>query len=279
MARLKRRDFLAGAFCTTASLVACPFVLTKTDAQDERLGRSRFIGGLYVQMGTSITAGLRAPDAYRTPAIVGERLGIPAVNVGFEGSCAGPHVYPNFEDLSLYRLADAIVSRDWSRQEGSWPDDETKSPIIAKFKKIDFGKVSHLGLEYGTNDFKLAMPIGSTSDATGETFKGAINYSIRRLLTAFPALRLFLITPAWQLNQADLDSDSHPNSAGIFLREYVDAMLDVSAVQHVPCCDMWRTLGINKFNYKSYAFDGTHPNAAGAERRGNAIASFMNSVF
>jgi hypothetical protein len=42
---------------------------------------------------------------------------------------------------------------------------------------------------------------------------------------------------------------------------------------------MWRTLGLGGINnYKSFTFDGTPPNEAGAVRRGETIAAFMNSV-
>jgi lysophospholipase L1-like esterase len=42
---------------------------------------------------------------------------------------------------------------------------------------------------------------------------------------------------------------------------------------------MWRTLGVNATNYKSFTADGTHPNEAGAKRRGEVIASFINAAF
>jgi lysophospholipase L1-like esterase len=106
-----------------------------------------------------------------------------------------------------------------------------------------------------------------------------VNYSIRKLLASFPHLHLFLIGPAWRLNFEDLDSDTHPNSRETFLREYVDAMIETAALNHIPCLDLWRTLGLGIHNYKSFTYDGTHPNAAGAIRRGEAIAAFMSSVF
>jgi hypothetical protein len=77
--------------------------------------------------------------------------------------------------------------------------------IIAKLKLIDFDRVSVLGLEYGLNDFTLHVPIGKNADAAKGTFRGALNYSIQRLLTAFPRLNLFLITPAWSLTYEDLE--------------------------------------------------------------------------
>jgi lysophospholipase L1-like esterase len=81
------------------------------------------------------------------------------------------------------------------------------------------------------------------------------------------------------LNFEDLDSDSHPIEGGIFLKQYVDAMVEVAASKGVPCLNMWRMLGISAINYKSFTADGTHPNETGARIRGEVIASFINSVF
>ena len=74
--------------------------------------------GVYVQMGTSITAGLHSPGAYITPVIVGSRLNLTPVNVGFDGACAGVYDRPaSSDDLSLCKLVNAITSGDWSAQE------------------------------------------------------------------------------------------------------------------------------------------------------------------
>jgi len=140
-----------------------------------------------------------------------------------------------------------------------------------------FPSVTHLGLEYGTNDFRYDRPIGLNTDISKETFKGALNYSIQKLLRAFPKLRLFLITPTWMPTIDDLDSDDNPNGIGSFLREYIEAMIRISELNHIPCLDMSRMLGINKTNYKTFTVDGIHPNDIGATRRAELIASFMNS--
>jgi lysophospholipase L1-like esterase len=114
---------------------------------------------------------------------------------------------------------------------------------------------------------------------TRETFGARLTYSTRRLLATYPQLHLFLITPAWFLNFQDQDSDTHPNSRGTYLREYVDAVVETASLNHIPSLDMWRTLGLGINNYKQFTYDGTHPNEAGAIRRGEAIAAFINSVF
>lgn len=238
--------------------------------------RPGFSRGTYIQMGTSITSGV-VPDAGITPSIVGDRLGILGINAGMPGACTGHHKYPQIDNRSLYCLVDGIISGDWIAQRA---EEEPSSKVsLSHLMTADLSKVTYLGLEYGTNDFNYARPLGTNSDATLETFKGALNYSLKKLAMAFPRLRLFLIAPAWRLNFEDLDSDIHPNEIGIFLKEYVDGMLDIASLHHVPCLDMWRTLGLNIDNYKTFTVDGLHPNEEGARRRGDVIASFIMATF
>jgi lysophospholipase L1-like esterase len=228
--------------------------------------------GIYVQMGTSVTAGLHAPGANLTPVVVGERLNLFAINVGFDGACAGPFQRPDLDNFSLYKLVDAIISGNWAAQEVSMPFlGNGNEPALARIKTVDFNQITHLGLEYGTNDFTLCAPIAA--------FRESLSYSVRKLLAAFPKARLFLITPAWRLNFEELDADTHANEKGILLKEYVDAMISTAAAAGVPCLDMSSKLGINIKNYKFFAPDGVHPNETGARVRGEVIASFIQSAF
>jgi lysophospholipase L1-like esterase len=228
--------------------------------------------GVYVQMGTSITAGLHGPGAHLTPFTVGSRLNLTPINVGFDMACAGAYEGSHADDFSLCKLVDSIISRDWAAQDKSMAlIGNGNEAALARIKTIDFNQVTHMGLEYGANDFTICAPLVA--------FKDALDYAVRKLLAAFPKARLFLITPAWQLNFEGLDSDTHPNESGIFLKQYVETMVSVAAATGIPCLDMWRTLGINAVNYKGFTFDGTHPNETGARIRGEVIASFISSAF
>jgi lysophospholipase L1-like esterase len=261
-----RREFLQSLGVAVISAGATYLTVKKTSLSI----------GTYVQMGTSVTSGV-TPSANITPSIVGDRLGILGINAGMPGACAGRNKYPEIEHRSLYCLVDSIVSGSWTAQN-SESDPSLKSNLF-HLMTADLSKVTYLGLEYGTNDFSYSRPLGINQDATPDTFKGALNYSLKKLATAFPHLRLFLITPAWRLNNEEQDSDTHPNDLGIFLKEYVDGMLDIAVLHHVPCLDMWRVLGTNIDNYKTLTFDGTHPNPEGAQRRGEVIASFIKAAF
>jgi lysophospholipase L1-like esterase len=261
-----RRKFLQSLGVAAISAGATYWTVKKTS----------FSIGTYVQMGTSVTSGV-TPSANITPSIVGDRLGMLGINAGMPGACTGQNKYPEIEYRSLYRLVDAIISGSWTAQKAE--EDPSLKANLSRLMTADLSKVSYLGLEYGTNDFNYSRPLGANRDATCETFKGALNYSLKKLAVAFPRLRLFLITPAWRLNVEELDSDTHPNEIGLFLKEYVDGMLEIAALHHIPCLDMWRTLGLNIDNYKTFTFDGTHPNADGARRRGEVIASFIKAAF
>jgi lysophospholipase L1-like esterase len=258
------------AFLQTIGLAA----ITGTAFWAGRLsGRS---GGCYVQLGTSITSGVGTRHGADTPLLVGDRLGIRSVNGACPGSCAGQHKFHDFDPVSLYSLADAISSGDWSSQNKT--GDPIRDGAISRLMTTRFDTVTHLGLEYGANDFRYDRPIGLDSDFGKETFKGALNYSIQKLLSAFPRLRIFLITPSWMPTFDDLDSDHNPNKAGSFLKGYVETMIRVAEINHIPCLDMWRNLGVNTTNYKTLTWDGIHPNDLGVSRRAEMIASFINAL-
>jgi lysophospholipase L1-like esterase len=223
-------------------------------------------------MGTSITAGIHAPGAYLTPATVASRLNLTPVNVGFDGTCAGTYDRDAFDRFSLCELTNAITSGDWSAQNKSISLMAIGNEAsLLKLEKVDFNTVNYLGLEYGTNDFTVCAPL--------DAFKKSLDHSVHRLLTAFPRTRLFLITPAWILNFEEQDSDTHPNKSGFFLKQYIDAMIEIARSRGVPYLDMRGTLGINAANFKNFTFDGTHPNETGARIRGEVIASFIRNAF
>ncbi|MCA6106965.1 SGNH/GDSL hydrolase family protein [Bradyrhizobium cenepequi] len=232
--------------------------------------------GTYLQMGTSITAGV-TPKAGRTPALVGDQLGMVGINGGIAGAWVGHHTVAGRDHRSLFAVVDAVISGDWSRQEAE--TDPTIKTNISHLATADFSKLSLLGLEYGPNDYAYDCPIGEASDTDCRTFSGALSYSLSKLWAAFPKLRMFLITPAWRLNPKGLDSDTNPNGIGLFLKDYVDAMIQIAERHHIPCLDMWRTFGINIHNYKALTFDGTHPNDECAVRRADVIASFVKATF
>ncbi|WP_084800000.1 GDSL-type esterase/lipase family protein [Bradyrhizobium sp. Ai1a-2] len=232
-------------------------------------------GGCYLQLGTSISAGTGSTHGGATPSLIGERLGMFAVNGAFPGSCAGQHKVSALNPVSLYAIADAISSDDWSAQQ------RTGEPVhdssLGNLQAMRFSRVTHIALEYGANDFRYDRPIGADDDVGSETFKGALNCSIRLLRKSCPTARIFLITPWWLPTQDDRDSDVYPNRLGCFLRDYIAAMMHVADINRVPCLDLFNSGGVSKTNYRALTHDGVHPNNWGVLLRAVQISSFIST--
>jgi hypothetical protein len=237
--------------------------------------RNTIRGGCYLQLGTSISAGTGSTHGGAAPSIIGERLGMFAINGAFPGSCAGQHKFPSLNPVSLYAIANAISSGDWSAQK------RTGEPVhdssLGNLQATNFPSVTHIGLEYGANEFRYDRPIGSDDDVGDETFKGALNHSIRLLLKSCPTARVFLITPWWLPTYDDRDSDRYPNELGVFLRDYIAAILRVAEMNRIPCLDLFNSSGVGKANYRALTHDGVHPNNWGVLLRAVQISSFIST--
>lgn len=240
--------------------------------------KSRSPSGRYVQFGTSLTSGAGTKLGGMIPAMVGQQLGIEGINAGCPGSCAGDHKAPEMDPVSLFALVNAIVSGDWSTQQTNKTGQWSRDIAISNLMTVGFETVSHVGLEYGPNDYRYDRPIGDDFDVRKETFKGALNHSIQVLLRRYPKIRVFLITPWWMPTFDGGDSDQFPNEASFFLRDYVAAIHRVAELNRVPCLDLWSTSGVSKMNYRDFTVDGLHLNDAGAVRRANIIANFVRAL-
>ena len=191
------------------------------------------------------------------PVRLATLTGATVTNCGFGGSrlafSTGDYAY-----LSFHKLADYISTGDYSgltaacaRLVGS-PTFDDNIAIAARLAAVDWSTVDYIVAAYGTNDYGSPdVPLGTTTDTTGATFKGAINYAVNKICTAYPNIKILFVSPIWRsrYNSGDgNDSDVYANSRGNYLLDFVDAMKEMSALNKMPCVDMYRTSGINKYN-------------------------------
>ncbi|MDP2495851.1 SGNH/GDSL hydrolase family protein [Shimia thalassica] len=222
-------------------------------------------GKRVVFLGDSITQG---SNTYDWTPIVGEATGADVINGGCGGTTWGEHQSDEDKgELSAYKLAEAVLSGNWIDPKAAadrlqLDDGNALRPAhIEALAALDWSDVDYVVLSFGTNDFSAALPIGSDSDATGATFKGAINKTITDLLTAHPALQLMMVTPLWRarVDVSGDDSNVTPNSAGGFLQEYADAIKSRAKAFQIPVYDLHSKSGINIVNWETFMPDGLHP--------------------
>lgn len=217
------------------------------------------------------------------PVRLATLTGATVTNCGFGGSrlafSTGDYAY-----LSFHKLADYISTGDYTeltdacaRLAGS-PTFDDNIAIAARLAAVDWATVDYIVAAYGTNDYGSPdVPIGTTTDTTGATFKGAINYAVNKICTAYPNIKILFVSPIWRsrYNSGDgNDSDVYVNSRGNYLLDFVDAMKEMAALNKMPCVDMYRTSGINKYNGATLLSDGLHPvTGVGYQRIAEKIAA------
>lgn len=241
-----------------------------------------FSGKTIVNFGDSIFGNKRPPDDISTK--LAKLTGATVHNCGFGGCRMSTHSLPNYAPFSMFALADAIVSRDFSTQEAAVVATDGElvpsyfANTLALLESIDFSKVDIITIAYGTNDFTSSKNLDNednNKDTT--TFAGAMRYSIERLLEAYPHLLIFSCGQTyrfWMDAEGVFveDSDTKVYNESI-LPDFVAKTKEVAEEYHLPFIDNYK-IGMNKFNRGVYfpATDGTHPNVTGNELIARHIA-------
>lgn len=242
-----------------------------------------------VCFGDSITGNFTSPTDY--PTFIANETGMNVINMGFGGCRMGYHAYENYDAFSMYNLADAIISGNFTLQDGGIAGTLGEGTVSASFadkltilKTIDFNTVDYISIAYGTNDWGNNTPIDNTDLLSATSYRGATRYALSELLNAYPHLRVLLITPIYSYdiaNARDSDSELWVRGTGNWrLTEYVDALIEMGKEFKVSVLNAYTTLGFNKYNWQTYLSDsdGTHPTIAGREKMGEVITSALLSV-
>ena len=184
----------------------------------------------------------------------------------------------------MYKLADAIASGDFSAQEEKTSTETQYATRVNTLKSIDFNNVDIVTIGYGTNDFTSGKPLDNDTDPYHvDSFGGALRYSIEKLLTAYPNLRIVIVAPTWRYWRENgaysYDSDTHIVNDQV-LHDFVDKCIEIGKEYHIPVVNPYDTMGINKFNYSQWfrEADGTHPSANGKRLLARTIAKTIKAM-
>ena len=249
-------------------------------ASGETPAASPLAGKTIANFGDSIFGNARPPHDIST--MLAGRTGATVYNCAFGGCRMGRHV-GHWDAFSMYRLAQAIASGDYSLQEEALKFEDRTSYAqepLALIQSIDFSTLDILTIAYGTNDFTGSNPIDNADNPLDpSTVCGALRYSIETLLAAYPQLHIFVLLPTWRFVMDDdgnfvEDSSTMTNGLGRTLPDYVQAIAETARAYNLPVIDNYYGLGINRFNRAQYfgGKDGVHQNEAGRERIAERLA-------
>ena len=215
-------------------------------------------------------------DATSVPARAAAFAGATVYNLGFGGCRMSVHPTSGYAAFSMWALADAIASGSYATQEAQADSGEDYfASQLGVLKTIDFGQIDAIVIHYGTNDFAAGCAIDNdANDADTSTVCGALRYSVRKILTKYPKIRVFVSAPIYRM-WSGTGAESYTNSLSKKLPEYVSAILTTAAEFNLPTIDGYHALGINAVNDGAFSGDGTHLNDFGRKVFGEYIGGCL----
>jgi len=222
-------------------------------------------GKKIANFGDSIFGNARPPEDVST--YLAKKAGAEVLNCAFGGCRMSQHV-GHWDAFSMYRLAYAIANNDYSLQDEALNYDDRTSYAaepLALIKATDFSTVDILTVGYGTNDYTGNNTLDNSENPLDtSTVCGALRYSIEQLLTAYPNLRIVILSLTYRFwaddnNVYTEDSNSRANGKGDTILNYNAKLKEVAEEYNLPFIDNYN-IGIGKFNRTQYfsATDGTH---------------------
>lgn len=261
--------------------------------------RKPWEGKHLVTFGDSLTQFL---DSSKTnwPQWLQQQTGAQVTNVAIGGTQIRVRTTPTqspsndtqgYAGLDIYSLIQAATTQDFAIPEkcaayikanASPLYDPTE--VVSRLKSIDWNSVDAVIIFGGTNDWNNGANLGQPGSTAEDTTLGAINGIINKLLSAYPHLQLYWITPPVRYVGTSSNwteatwAGNTKNSEGKTLPDYIDAITSEVAAQGIPVCDLYRTLGWNQYNFTFYfnSSDGTHPDR-GLQYIARKIESFIKS--
>lgn len=245
----------------------------------EKEKQGKYAGKIVVNLGDSIIEATNPSIS----DVVADELGSTTINGGFGGCMMCPHPNAEYAKFSMTAVAEAIATGNWSIQENATGVPAAFKNTVARLKAVDWTQVYCVVISYGTNDWLNSNPLDNSSDKYDKaSYLGALRYSIRKLLQAYPNLKILVTAPIFRsTNDRTENSTNWKNGSGLLMSGYVEGLNIVGKELFIPIADTFFGLGLNAWNESFYfpANDGTHPNAIGRQLLGQKIASTIRYVY
>lgn len=220
--------------------------------------KSKFDGKNLHIFGDSLSTGEGVDNIYDSyPYLIADKYGYKVYNHSLEDATMGNYDDTQLEERSILTQIDTSTGLN-SSSEGY-------AIIFA-----------------GGEDYRNGMgSIGNTSRLDDTTFMGAVNLAIKTLLEKSPKLRVMLVCPPYRASTEPNDGyDGDTNLVNSkYLSEFTDAIESCAVYNHIPCLNLYKESGINKYNYSVYLdkngiFLNTVGEALIAEQIHNGLCKF-----
>ena len=257
-----------GKYNDKGTVIPLPYIspLTAVDIIARSALSTKLLGKTIVNFGDSIFGNFTAPTDISS--FIEDMTGAKVYNCGFGGTrMTDNSAYGDKGYFSMCKLAEAVATGVFTAQTSALARMQAASdpaaPMYAatlnRLMAIDFSNVDIITFEHGTNDW-----YGDTTLSGGSgnlVFTNALEYVIDTISTAYPGIRIIVISPIYRYFSATSDSNNYVNTKGNTLIDYVNAMSEIAGNYNLQFINDYM-IGINKYSHALYLSDGTHPTEA-----------------
>lgn len=253
---------------------------------------SRLNGKRCVFLGDSVAAYRTPPQDI--PSIVGSQTGMITYNCAFGGCGIADRTVASgdtdpWEAFCMVRLVDSIVSGDWAYQDAniqSLADQDSTgySPTdhYATLKAINWSNVDYCVVFFAGNDPGNVRFDDPNNSENTFYYLGAFRYSIKKLLTAYPHLKLLVVgTDYHKTGGSNTDERTYTiDGQTYYYYEWSDRLMAECKNLKIPTLDWYRSSGLNALTVDYYmSSDGKHPNYIGNQLLAGQIAAKLLSQY
>lgn len=130
----------------------------------------------------------------------------------------------------------------------------------------------------GTNDYGHGdADIGNIEDQTPDTFCGAVNYVISRLLKDYKKEQIVFIMPIYRINEDNpFGENSEKEKESLPLQGYRELLKTIVLKHDIALLDFKEEIG--KAENNNLFEDGLHPNNAGHDKIARIIVQYIQKI-
>lgn len=234
------------------------------------------------QIGVLLGDSIHEYSGQLSPAsIIERRTGAVLINAAIGGTTLSyfSQAAGDYVDLSGLALVRALTTNDWgapyaAAERIAKTDNDDNRHALDRLKSADMSSVDFVVIAYGRNDFTRDVPLNQ--------WRQAVREAADLLRSTYPHLTIYFFGPPYSsryVSQDDgLNTDIHPNKAGLFVADYTGALVEECEARRLQCWDPYKIGVINKWNADLMLVDGVHLSIPeGVTAYGEAGARFLSS--
>lgn len=195
------------------------------------------------------------------------------VNCAIPGAVMVQNVESNkqYTQVGFYNLMNCLKTGDYSSVDEAYNTFITDDPTweytshITNFKEMDWSSITTVVVFYGTNDYYHGV-------LTMEEYKSKMKEAFINLITKYPTLQIYAITPTWRVD------GNNKNKQNLVLYDYVQAVIDVCSELNITCYNLYKNTYLNNYTKDTLLIsDGLHLTDSGAKLLSEKLSRFLLS--